>query len=97
MLLSAFFIYHTVPIAINNEMILATWPQDIPSQLPIMAFWYLGGGKNEAQGRADAQDDQLRFSQQTGGTVVPVVKVTLPSSFSGTATFTFSNNDQAVK
>lgn len=81
----------------NNELILATWAQDIPKKLPMMAFFYLGGVTGEAAALADAKKDQARYYQQTNGSILPIVKITLPSTFSGTATFTYSDNDQEVK
>lgn len=80
----------------NNELILATWPQDIPETLPLMAFFYLGGVTGEAAALGDAKTDQTRYYEKTKS-ILPIVKITLPSTFSGTATFTYSDSDQAVK
>lgn len=81
---------------IQNEMMLATWAQNIPGQLPIMAFYYLGG-TNQATGLANAKIDQKRFYDETKGQVVPIIKMTLPDTFTGTATFIYSASDQAVR
>lgn len=70
------------------ELVLATWPQDIPKELPIEAFFYLEGGL------AGAQHDQRDFFASTNGIIKPIIKITLPTSASGTATFTFDPADQ---
>lgn len=80
---------------IQNEMILSTWAQNIPGQLPIMAFYYLGG-TNQATGLANARIDQQRFYNETKGQVVPIIKITLPTTFTGTATFVYTASDQVV-
>lgn len=80
----------------QNEMMLDTWAQNIPGDLPIMAFYYLGG-TTQATGLANAKIDQKRFYDETKGQVVPIIKMTLPTTFSGTATFVYSTSDQAVQ
>ncbi|WP_367084448.1 halovibrin HvnA [Pseudomonas sp. HOU2] len=70
------------------ELILATWPQNIPTELPIQAFFYLEGGL------AGAQFDQKDFFNSTGGKVVPIIKIVLPSTPSADATFSFNQADQ---
>lgn len=82
---------------IQNELVLSVWEQNIPGQLPIMAFYYLGEISGESIGLNNARNDQKRFYAQTAGQVVPIVKITLPTSFLGVATFTYSDTDQAVK
>lgn len=77
-------------ILTNNEMILATWAQNIPEKLPIMAFFYLS---TSTAGKTNAKNDQQRFYQQTG-TVLPVIQLTLPTSTTGTARFVFNAADQ---
>lgn len=71
-----------------TELILATWPQNIPQELPIEAFFYLPGGL------AGAQHDQRDFYAKTGGKVVPIIKLTLPSAATADATFTYIQADQ---
>ncbi|WP_123531801.1 halovibrin HvnA [Pseudomonas fluorescens] len=70
------------------ELILATWPQNIPKELPIQAFFYLQGGL------AGAQFDQKDFFDSTGGKVVPIIKIVLPTSLSTDAQFIYSAADQ---
>ncbi|MBC3778302.1 halovibrin HvnA [Pseudomonas sp. SWRI99] len=70
------------------ELILATWPQNIPKELPIEAFFYLEGGL------AGAQFDQKDFFDSTGGKVVPIIKIILPTSPSADARFVYSAADQ---
>lgn len=77
-----------------NEMILATWAQNIPEQLPIMAFFYINDA-SKAKWLSDARNDQQRFYEQTGK-VVPVIQITLPMAVDGTAMFTFNAADQAL-
>jgi hypothetical protein len=70
------------------ELILATWPQNIPRELPIEAFFYLEGGL------AGAQFDQKDFFDSTGGKVVPIIKIVLPTSPSANAQFIYNAADQ---
>ncbi|WP_192561046.1 halovibrin HvnA [Pseudomonas gozinkensis] len=72
------------------ELILATWPQDIPSKLPIQAFFYLNDGL------AGAQYDQTDFFKSTG-IVIPIIKITLPVTPAADAVFTFNPADQVEK
>ncbi|WP_340617096.1 N-acyl homoserine lactonase [Xenorhabdus entomophaga] len=74
----------------DNELILATWPQNIPDKLPIEAFFYLPGGL------AGAQHDQRDFYQQTGK-IVPIIKIVLPTDYKGDATFNYNPEDQIIK
>ena len=76
----------------QNELRLATWEQDIPEKLPIMAFFYLAGRANGLKG---AQGDQVDY-QQASKRIVPVIRITLPSSRSDEATFVYDENDQMV-
>ncbi len=71
-----------------SELILANWPQNIPEELPIEAFYYLPGGL------AGAQHDQKDFFNKTGGKVVPIIKLTLPATTDADAAFTYSAADQ---
>ncbi|WP_242448786.1 N-acyl homoserine lactonase [Burkholderia metallica] len=76
----------------QNELRLATWDQDIPEKLPIMAFFYLAG---HASGLKGAQGDQEDY-QQASKRIVPIIRITLPSSQSDEATFVYDKNDQIV-
>ncbi|MCC8380357.1 MULTISPECIES: N-acyl homoserine lactonase [Xenorhabdus] len=73
----------------NNEFILATWPQHIPYELPIEAFFYL------SKGLKGAQYDQKDFYKDTGK-IIPIIKIELPSDYTKEATFTYSQEDQVV-
>jgi hypothetical protein len=61
---------------IHNEVIIATWPQDIPGQLPLEAFFYVA-----ASGRPKAQFFQWDYFRQTGG-FLPIVQVSWNTSSS---------------
>ncbi|WP_213938968.1 halovibrin HvnA [Pseudomonas sp. dw_612] len=70
------------------ELILATWPQNIPKELPIEAFFYLEGGL------AGAQFDQNDFYNSTGGIVKPIIRIILPTTPTADAQFLFNPADQ---
>ncbi len=73
-----------------NDTKLATWPTGIPDQLPIEAFIYTLN-----TGIVSVQHDQKRFHDLTG-IVLPIIKLTLPGTFQGQATFEYRDADQAV-
>ncbi|MDC9582883.1 N-acyl homoserine lactonase [Xenorhabdus sp. PR6a] len=77
-------------LTVNNELILATWPQNIPHELPIEAFFYL------QEGLAGAQHDQRDFLNATGK-IIPIVRIELPSDYSQDATFTYNPEDQIIR
>ncbi|MFJ2527733.1 hypothetical protein [Pseudomonas helmanticensis] len=54
---------------VHNEVIIAHWPQDIPAQLPLEAFFYVA-----ASGRLNAQFFQWDYFNQTGH-FLPIVRV----------------------
>lgn len=58
-----------------NEVVFAAWPQDIPEQLPIEAFFFTRDGLHE-DGREEARLLQDRFIQATGK-FVPLVRIAL--------------------
>ncbi|WP_415756197.1 halovibrin HvnA [Pseudomonas sp. LT1P18] len=72
------------------ELILATWPQNIPRELPIEAFFYIPGGL------PGAQHDQTDYFAKTGGTVVPIIKLTMPTATTD-AVFTYIAADQVKR
>ncbi|PHM61550.1 hypothetical protein [Xenorhabdus ishibashii] len=72
---------------VNNELILATWPQNIANELPIEAFFYLPGGLE------GAQHEQKDFHNVTGKTI-PIIRIELPANYSQDATFTYNPEDQ---
>lgn len=78
---------------IQNELRIATWPQDIAADLPVEAFFYLDGS---TAGLANAKANQQDFYTQSAGIVVPVIKLKLPRTLADTAQFTYSAGDQAV-
>ncbi|UVJ45912.1 hypothetical protein NVV94_10395 [Pseudomonas sp. LS1212] len=55
-----------------NEIILAAWPQNIPTQIPLEAFFYTAG----SAALSGAQYIQRDYYQQTGR-YLPIVRVTL--------------------
>ncbi|WP_249674967.1 hypothetical protein [Pseudomonas abieticivorans] len=74
----------------HNEVMLRTWPQNIPSSLPIEAIFYHIKG-TRGTGLAGAQNIQRDFKAATGK-FVPVVRF----SISQTTPFTYAAGDQAV-
>ncbi len=76
----------------QNELRLQTWAPNIPTQLPIQAFFYLKG----SSGLTGAQHDQQDFYNNTGGQVVPIVQIALPASKSDDVVFSYSVSDQIV-
>jgi len=69
----------------QNELRIVTWAQGIPDTLPIQAFFY-----TSSSGLADAQADQTDFYNQTNGMFIPIIQLTLPTSQSSDATFTYN-------
>ena len=84
----------TAEAAIWNELMLATWPQDIGASLPIEAFFYVV--KESLSGLAGAQRNQ-RDLLNTDGVAVPVIKATLPADATGQTTFAFEPADQVIQ
>lgn len=80
------------PIDFNvpNDLKLETWPTGVPDQLPIEAFIY-----TLDTGISSVQHDQKRFHDLTG-IVLPIIRITLPSTFQEQATFEYRDADQAV-
>ncbi|MCG6574739.1 halovibrin HvnC [Pseudomonas sp. AF32] len=74
-----------------NEIQVATWPQGSARTLPLQAFFY-----SDPVGLADARSNQKEFYTDTGGIVVPIIKVTLPSTVSQDTVFDFQPSDQEV-
>jgi hypothetical protein len=80
----------TESIKTQNELRLATWAQDIPTTLPIQAFFYISNGL------ANAQYDQQDFYNQSG-IFIPIIALHLPASLSDDATFIYNPGDQVIK
>lgn len=76
-----------------NELILATWPQNVGARLAIEAFFYL---PKTSQSLASAQRNQ-RDLLQTDGVAVPVISVALPSSRGGKTVFSYNPGEQAIE
>jgi hypothetical protein len=75
----------------QNELILAAWGDGLGKTLPLEAFFYVSG----LTGLSVAQRNQVDL-KDTDGVWIPVIKLTLPASQGGKATFTYSAGDQAV-
>jgi len=76
----------------HNEIIISLWPQDIPKQLPLYAFFYLqhqSGGVGVV-GAKYMQQDYLNVT----GDLLPVIRVDLTPG--GTTVFSFHESDQIV-
>lgn len=71
----------------HNEIIIAAWPQDIPTQLPIDTLYYIGSGLPGAQ---HIQKDYMN----TTGRFIPILKVDLTQT--GAPMFTYSPDDQGT-
>ena len=74
----------------HNEFRIKAWPESDPQKIPIEAFFYVNGGVE------NAKIDQKKFFDRTGGLVVPIIRLTLPASSTGKATFEYLSSDQAV-
>lgn len=72
-----------------NEIIVQAWAQNIPTQLPIQAFFY-----EQASGLKGAWHDQWDFFRSTGGAFIPIIHMTLPNAVTGSANFTYDPADQ---
>ena len=79
----------------QNEIVIKTWPAGRPNTLPLMAFFYVQGGPGTAL--ADARYNQQDFYNSTNPRIiVPIIRLTLPTSSTGTANFSYIAADQAV-
>ncbi len=78
-----------IDLPLNNELILATWDQNIPDKLPISAFFYRVGGLK------DAQHDQKDFYKVTGK-IIPIIRIDLPSDKNQDIKFSYSQEDQSI-
>lgn len=75
-------------IQIPNDLKIQLWPQDIPGQLPIEAFFYVSSA-----GLQSARHNQRRYRQLTGITL-PVIALSMPTTPYTISTFTFNAADQ---
>lgn len=79
----------------QNEIIVQRWLAGRANTLPVMAFFFISGGTN--QGLADAQYNQRDFYNSTNPKIiVPIIRLTPPTSATGTADFKYVAADQAV-
>lgn len=76
----------------HNEIILSLWPQDIPKQLPLYAFFYLQrqDGGSGVTGAKYIQQDYFNIT----GDVLPVIRVDLAPE--AATVFSFHEGDQAT-
>jgi hypothetical protein len=75
-----------------NEIIVAPWPQNTHTDMPLEAFFYRQGN---AAGLSSARKDKSDF-KATAGRWVPIIQWTPANSISGRATFTYNDGDQAI-
>jgi hypothetical protein len=68
-----------------------TWPQDIPLQIPLEAFYYSLKGHYTSKGLLQAQFGQHDYFQTTGR-FLPIVKVDMEAS--DTNVFGYNPDDQ---
>uniref|UniRef100_A0A7C2AYV9 Halovibrin HvnA n=1 Tax=Pseudomonas graminis TaxID=158627 RepID=A0A7C2AYV9_9PSED len=83
---------HLVPVSLPhhyNELVLQAWAQNIPTRLPIQAFFY-----TDASGLKGARHDQWDFFRSTSGTFIPIIHMALPAAVTGNASFTYAPADQ---
>ncbi|AGK51619.1 bacterial Ig-like domain family protein [Burkholderia thailandensis MSMB121] len=78
--------------AIQNELRLATWPTGYGANLPIQSFFYQVG---KSGALANARNDQMRYYENYGQ-VIPIIRLTLPSTVNDKATFAYSEADQGI-
>lgn len=76
--------------ATQNELRLATWAKGSGASLPIRAFFYL---PVTAGALTKAQSDQRRYYDQYY-IVIPILRITLPSSKTGSTSFSYVEADQ---
>ncbi|WP_148051251.1 hypothetical protein [Pseudomonas brassicacearum] len=74
----------------HNELRIKAWPEYQPGILPIQAFFYIDTGLG------NAQIDQQKYYERTRGIVVPIIRLTLPTTAMEDATFVYDVADQAV-
>ncbi|QXI46427.1 MULTISPECIES: halovibrin HvnA [Pseudomonas] len=72
----------------QNEMLVQVWPKGQGAALPIQAFFYA-----TPAGLDPARKSKQRFLSKTG-IDLPIIKVTLPTVASGSATFQYIAGDQ---
>ena len=78
----------------QNELRLATWPDDSTS-LPIMAFFYIEDAYR-GSGLKFSQKDQKDWVVTTGHRYAPIIKIIYPNTVNDDAMFVFNPADQVV-
>ncbi|WP_286776258.1 MULTISPECIES: hypothetical protein [unclassified Pseudomonas] len=78
--------------SINNEVLLPAWEKGQGGVLPVHSFFYVQG---EREALAKAQYDQIRYHQLYEQRV-PVISVRFPTDRSGSMSFSYDEQDQAV-
>ncbi|WP_182656367.1 hypothetical protein [Stenotrophomonas lacuserhaii] len=78
--------------AINNEVLVATWPEGSGGQLPLHSFFHVQGGR---EALIKAQYDQIRYYQHHG-LLIPIVRLGFPASKQERMSFSYDLRDQAV-
>lgn len=89
--------------SIINEFRISTWDtaqKGYPEKFPVQAFFYYTNQvennlKSISGGITGAQYDQASFYEKTG-LWIPIIRVTLPKSGSGNATFKYRAEDQKI-
>jgi hypothetical protein len=83
--------------ALQNELIITPWPQDVGDTLPIEAFFFDPLAKveenEELNGLYQARGYQ-KDMYDTHGLVVPIIRLTLPATSNDEATFEYHPEDQ---
>ncbi|KAB0502068.1 hypothetical protein [Pseudomonas lini] len=72
----------------ENELVVRVWNKQAPANMPIKSFFY-----TDASGLNQAKKNQNSYYSQTGGKIVPIVKLTINSS-TWAALFSYSAADQ---
>lgn len=84
---------HLVPTTLvhhYNELVFTSWAQQSdPTALPLQALFYVA-----SSGLAGARYEQWDYYRSSGGQWIPIVAVHLPSVSGGTASFSYSAEDQ---
>lgn len=75
----------------QNELVIEEWPVGLGATMPVEAFFYVEG----SDGLTEARRAQVDF-HCLSAVWRPVIRMTLPTTRNGRASFTFATIDQAV-
>ncbi|WP_296230256.1 hypothetical protein [Pseudomonas sp. UBA4617] len=75
----------------HNELMIGTWPQDIPDLLPLEAFFWLASADNNGLEQAKNMQRDL---MTTAKLWVPVIRLNLKAA-NPAETFAYATEDQA--